>query len=341
MPPVRPRVTPVGKSPLFLRVLYYARKAAACAVLVLLLGETGSGKEDVARFIHQESCVQGEFLAVNCGAFQDTNLEVELFGSEKGAFTSAESKAGLVEAAADGTLFLDEVGEMSPAMQVKLLRLLQSQEYRRVGGLHNRKARCRIIAATHRDLCEMVNLGTFREDLFYRLCIMPIVIPPLRERPEDIVVLAVALLERARGSKGQPRLVLEPAVLDWMALQPWPGNVRQLGSFIELAAVLSDSGRITMGVVEEAHTLRSRVGTPGGTRAPAATTTAPLVLTPEVIPVRDQILAALAKAEALREIDIARACGVARPAIRRPLDGLVSEGLVEKLPGRRGYRRRG
>ena len=158
---VRPDL-PVGQSPAFRGALARARKVAAWhSIIVLLNGETGSGKDVVARYIHDHSGLDGPFLALNCGAFQDTNLEVELFGSERGAFTDAkESRAGLVEAAGGGTLFMDEVGEMSAAMQIKTLRFLESGEYRHVGGLQNRTARCRIIAATHRDLAEMVRAGT-------------------------------------------------------------------------------------------------------------------------------------------------------------------------------------
>jgi len=336
VPRATPPVTPVGSSPTFRRVLSRARKAARwLSVTVVLYGETGSGKEVVARYLHAQSGVEGPFLAINCGAFQDTTLEVELFGSDKGAYTDAKrDRAGLVEVANDGTLFLDEVAEMSPAMQVKLLRFLQSREYRRVGGLSNRKARCRILAATHRDLAALVRQGRFREDLYFRLQAFPITIPPLRERPEDIPALSRALLARVKVPRGLPPLELDDQVVGWLCEQEWHGNVRELEHFLERAAVLAGGGRITMAAVREARAMQEGLG-PVPNHEPEDE---PVYPSPKQAPsVFELILGALADGGPLRESEIIRACGSTRSKLRRPLARLLAQGrLVREQDG--GYR---
>jgi transcriptional regulator with GAF, ATPase, and Fis domain/tetratricopeptide (TPR) repeat protein len=204
---------------------------------VLVTGESGTGKELVARLVHDESGRRGEsFVAVNCGALSESLLESELFGHVRGAFTGAMKDApGLFVVADKGTLFLDEVGEMSLAMQAKLLRVLQEGEVRPVGGAKVRKVDARIVAATHRDLEELVREGRFREDLYYRLYILSIHMPPLRAREDDIVLIARALLDRVAPGKS-----LGPDAIAWLLGQRWPGNVRELKAVLEAAAVYSD-----------------------------------------------------------------------------------------------------
>ena len=207
-----------------------------------MTGESGTGKELVARLVHEESGRRAEsFVAVNCGALSESLLESELFGHVRGAFTGAMKDApGLFVVADKGTLFLDEVGEMSLAMQAKLLRVLQEGEVRPVGGTKVRKVDARIVAATHRDLEELVREGRFREDLYYRLYILSIHMPPLRAREDDIVVIARALLARVA-----PRKSLGPDAVAWLLGQRWPGNVRELKAVLEAAAVYSDGPVLT------------------------------------------------------------------------------------------------
>lgn len=209
---------------------------------VLLLGETGSGKEVVATSIHRLSDrSSGPFVSLNCGAIPETLIDSELFGHEKGAFTGAsERKLGRFERAQGGTLFLDEVGELPPSAQVKLLRVLQEKEFERIGGSGPLQSNVRLIAATNRDLPEMVRKGAFREDLWYRLNVFPISIPPLRERREDIPALAYFFIEsRSRQLNLQYRPTLPPAELDRLVQYDWPGNVRELQNAIERALILS------------------------------------------------------------------------------------------------------
>lgn len=229
----------VGRSPAFGRMLERVLRVAPSNAAVLLLGETGTGKELVARAVHEAGeRGKGPFVAVDCAGLTETLFESELFGYEKGAFTGAAArKQGLVEAASGGTLFLDEVGELPLALQAKLLRLLESGTYRRVGGLEALAADFRIVAATHRDLGEMVGAGTFRRDLYYRLNVFPIRSPALHERPEDIPLLAASLLERVDRRPGRR---FTPAALDWLAARHYPGNIRELRNLIERATLMAD-----------------------------------------------------------------------------------------------------
>ena len=206
---------------------------------VLITGESGSGKELLARFIHSESGRKGEFVAVNCGALPKELFEAELFGYEKGAFTGAtSSKKGLVEEAEGGTLFLDEIGELPLELQPKLLRFLQEGEFRRVGSTKLRKADVRIIAATNRDLKRMVEEGKFREDLYYRLSVLTLNIPPLRERPEDIPVLIEHFL-RKYSKKYSKEVKITPEALELLLSYSYPGNVRELENLIHRLVILS------------------------------------------------------------------------------------------------------
>ncbi len=205
---------------------------------VLITGESGTGKEVVARLIHIHSGVTGPFVAINCAAIVDTLLESELFGHEKGAFTGAtERKQGKFELAQDGTLFLDEIGELAAPLQAKLLRVLQEQTLERVGGSQQIKTNARIIAATNRDLFKEAAEGRFREDLAYRLKVVSIHLPPLRERLEDIPLLAEALISRIARKIHKPAAQLTDATLAALKRYPWPGNVRELENLLTQALV--------------------------------------------------------------------------------------------------------
>jgi len=237
----------VGPSPAWKAVLREATRVAPTEATVLLTGESGTGKEVVARLIHQGSPrAGGPFLAVNCAALPDPLLESELFGYERGAFTGAvQAKPGRLELAAGGVLFLDEVAEMSAPLQAKLLRVLQEREFQRLGGTRTLKADVRVLAATNRDLRGMVGHGEFREDLFYRLDVFEIHLPPLRERPEDILPLCGAFLEEIGRALGRPPAGLSREAKPVLLGYGWPGNARELRNVLERASILADGGLIT------------------------------------------------------------------------------------------------
>ena len=220
----------VAKSVAMRRLVDLAYRVAKVDSTVLIRGESGSGKERIARLLHEGSSrATGPFVAVNCGAITESLLEAELFGHARGAFTGAtHDRPGLFEAAQHGTLLLDEVGEVSPGMQVKLLRALQEREVRRVGENKNRKVDVRIVAATNRDLAHGVAGGNFRQDLYYRLKVVELHVPALRERREDILPLAYALLAEAALRMKRPIFALAPGVAAQLLGYPWPGNVRKL-----------------------------------------------------------------------------------------------------------------
>lgn len=213
---------------------------------VLIEGETGTGKELLARNIHAQSArAQGPFVALNCAAVPEGLFESELFGHERGAFTDAKStKRGLLELAHGGTLFLDEVAEMPLSAQAKLLRVVETLSFRRLGGLRDIRVDVRLVAATNRDLQEAVRTGTFREDLYWRLNVMPIKVPPLRERPEDIPLLSEFFLQELSKSTGI-RKELSPDALAALMRYRWPGNVRELRNVLERALLLSQGPRVT------------------------------------------------------------------------------------------------
>src|SRR6267378_4140251 len=234
------------RSDVWQRVMAKALRVAPTNTTVFLLGESGTGKEVVARFIHRASPrTDGPFVAINCAALPEQLLESELFGYERGAFTGAQqAKAGQIELAARGVLFLDEVSEMSLAAQGKFLRFLQEREFQRLGGTRIQKANVRIIAASNRDLRNAVARGAFREDLFYRLQVFDIPLPPLRERLGDVPLLADQFLEEFGQTMGRPAMRLGDDGREAMLSYSWPGNVRELRNVLERAAILSDVGVI-------------------------------------------------------------------------------------------------
>jgi DNA-binding NtrC family response regulator len=236
----------IGESPTLQQAIARARRAAQAATTVLLLGESGTGKEVFARAIHAWSPRRTQpFVVVNCAALSEDLIASDLFGHERGAFTGAQQrKLGKLELAAGGTVFLDEVGELSPALQAKLLRVLQEHTFERVGGTRTLQVDIRVIAATNRDLPRAVATGTFREDLFFRLYVIPLMLPPLRERPEDIPRLIAFFVQQYSAEHKRSGLHLAPEALECLQHYDWPGNVRELANVIERAVVLSSSEMI-------------------------------------------------------------------------------------------------
>jgi two-component system response regulator PilR (NtrC family) len=236
----------VGRSEKMLAVFKMIEQVARTDSTVLVMGESGTGKEWVARAIHYYSLRRDRpFVALNCGAIPETLLESELFGHMKGAFTGATgNKKGLVEAAERGTLFLDEIGEMNPMMQVKLLRVLQERKFRRLGGVEELEATIRVIAATNQDLDKLVAEGKFREDLYYRINVIPMHLPPLRERGEDVRLLAEYFLTKYRDQMGKPIHGLSQEAMDLLEAYEWPGNIRELENVVERAVALEKTQAI-------------------------------------------------------------------------------------------------
>jgi Nif-specific regulatory protein len=241
----------VGQSQAMQRILATAATAARSRASILLAGETGTGKELVASVIHYNSQrADGPFIKVNCGALPETLLESELFGHVKGAFTGAvESRKGRFELANGGTLFLDEVAEMSPRLQVKLLRVLQEREFEPVGGTRTKRVDVRVVAATNRDLGREVREGRFREDLYYRLNVIPIQLPPLRDRREDIPMLVSHFLEKYNRENEKNVVKISREVLDRLLEYPWPGNVRELENCVERVVVMSPGDVFPVGLL--------------------------------------------------------------------------------------------
>ena len=233
----------IAQSPCMKRILNFLTRISAVDSNILLTGETGSGKEVLARFAHRQSTRRNEvFIPVNCAAIPETLIESEFFGYEKGAFTGAskQGKAGIFELADGGTVFLDELGEMPLPLQAKFLRVIETGEVTRLGGTRSKKVNFRLIAATNRDLEEMCDRGTFRRDLYYRLNILSVRLPPLRERREDILPLARHFLAKLNEKHGKTK-IFSHAAMDWMLDYDWPGNVRELRNVVERLFVTSVS----------------------------------------------------------------------------------------------------
>ena len=237
-------------------------KISATAVPVLITGETGVGKEVVAKEVFSKSDYQASFIKVNCGAIPENLIESELFGYEKGSFTGAGGrKIGYFEAAEGGTIFLDEIGELPLSAQVKLLRVLQEKEITRIGGTKTIPIDFRLIAATNKNLSDEVKNGTFREDLFYRLNIIQLEVPPLRQRKNDIIRMAKFYVNRFQGEIGKTNMFLSDDTLLWMVNYPWPGNIRELENTIHRAVLLSDGDEITITKEEKKQSERIHVET--------------------------------------------------------------------------------
>ncbi|MCZ7625366.1 MAG: PEP-CTERM-box response regulator transcription factor [Candidatus Methylomirabilota bacterium] len=252
----------LGRCPQMERIFAVVRKVADTDLPVLIIGESGTGKELVARAIHRLSVRQhGPFVPINCGAIPETLLESELFGHEKGAFTGAHiQRKGQIEQAQGGTLFLDEVGELSLPLQVKLLRFLQERRFARVGGRDEIVVDTRILAATNSDLKQAMESGHFREDLYYRLGVVVVSLPPLRERGEDLLILAASLLARYAAEYRKPVSGFTPQALHAVEAHPWPGNVRELENRIKRAVVMTDGPRLTAEDLELVQTSESVAG---------------------------------------------------------------------------------
>ena len=262
----------IGTSSPMMAVFQLVETIAPTSSTVLITGESGTGKELVARAIHVNSPRRDRpFVAVNCGALSETLLDSELFGHMRGAFTGADSnKKGLIEVAEKGTIFLDEIGEMSPAVQVKLLRVLQERKFRRLGGTEEIDADIRILAATNRDLSKMVADSTFREDLFYRINVIPLRLPSLRERLEDVPLLAEHFVARFAEQMGKPITGISGAALARLKLYGWPGNIRELENAMERAVALEQSPTILTESLPEQLAGAARETEPQPTASPDA-----------------------------------------------------------------------
>jgi Nif-specific regulatory protein len=270
----------VGSSPALQHVLDIVKKVAKSNTTVLIRGETGTGKELIAGATHHNSLrASRNFVKVNCAALQENLLESELFGHEKGAFTGADKqRIGRFEQADGGTLFLDEIGDMSPSTQAKILRVLQEHEFERLGGTRTLRVDVRLIAATNRDLPAMVQAGQFREDLYYRLNVVSIEMPPLRERKDDIVPLAQSFIRKFAGELKKKVEGLEPDAQKLLMRYNWPGNIRELENTIERAILLAEGRAIASGDLR-----LGEVATAGGTREHAPVVKIP----PTGIPLED------------------------------------------------------
>lgn len=251
----------IGKSASIMDAISFAQKISASSSVVSIRGHSGTGKELFARAIHTESRVKGEFIAVNCAALPETLLESELFGYEKGAFTGAGKigKKGLFEVANDGTLFLDEIAEMPLSSQAKILRVIQEKRVRRIGGEKEIPVNTRIITATSRLIEQMIKNNEFREDLYYRINVLPIHVPPLRERLEDIELLAEHFLSRVAKQVGTPPKKLSSKALEKLKRHTWPGNVRELKNVIERGAILSDRDILDRSAIIFGHDIESTI----------------------------------------------------------------------------------
>jgi two-component system response regulator HydG len=310
----------VGNCPAMLQLFEHIEKIAPTDSTVLVLGETGTGKELVARSVHQRSQrARQTLISVNCAAIPETLIESELFGYEKGAFTGANaSRMGLIEAADGGTLFLDEIGELPMEAQARLLRFIQEGEIRRIGSVHSRKVDVRLICATHRDLQQLSVEGRFRQDLFYRINVLRLSLPPLRERGKDILQLAEGMLNAQAEKLGKKSMRLSPRAIQAITTYQWPGNVRELEHAIERAVVLSDDEEIqneALGIDLELvniNRLRGRQGVGTSGRAPGESRSEPQ----EDLSLEDYFQRfVLEHQESMSETELAQKLGVSRKCL--------------------------
>ncbi len=311
----------VGTSASLEKMLRQARAVAATSATVLLTGENGTGKEVLARAIHEEGPRSGApFIAVSCAALPESLIESELFGHEKGAFTGAtQARKGRFELADGGTLFLDEIGELSPAVQVKLLRVLQERAFERLGGTKTLTVDIRLIAASNRDLEQEVEAGKFRRDLFYRLNVVPLTLPPLRGRQEDIPLLAAHFAAKAAEKHGRNTPGLDAALLDALLEYDWPGNVRELENVIERLVVLTPGAQLGVEFLPE-KMLRTL---PGITVADETT------LEGAVTALKRRMIAAALQSEGGSKVAAARRLGISRSYLHRLIGELE---VVEPEP---------
>ena len=305
----------IGASPALDATLKQARAVAKTSATVLLTGENGTGKEVLARAIHEESArPAGPFVAVSCAALPETLIESELFGHEKGAFTgAAQLRKGRFELADGGTLFLDEISELTQTVQVKLLRVLQERAFERVGGTKTIEVDIRLIAACNRELDKEVEAGRFRRDLFYRLNVVPLVLPPLRQRQEDIPLLAAHFAAKAAEKHGRtPQPELDPGLIEALVEYEWPGNVRELENLIERLVVLTTGPRLGVEFLPEAmqRTLPKDAALSDETTLEGATAA-----------LRRRLIASALKSEGGNKVAAARRLGISRSYLHR----LISE----------------
>lgn len=314
----------IGRSPVFQRMLSLVARVAPSMATVLLLGESGTGKELVAHAVHEASSrASHAMVPVDCSSLPESLFESELFGHERGAFTGANTaRAGLVEAASGGTLFLDEVGDIPLSMQVKLLRLLETGTYRRVGSTEQRHADIRVVSATHRDLDQMVLQGKFREDLFYRLSTFPIHLPALRERRDDIALLANALLQRVAPRR---KLRLSDDALRLLAQQNFPGNVRELRNLLERATLLCDGDTLEATHIDQA--LRSGRRPTPPENAPASS---PVALKDALKTAESTTLQALTKMHQGSRAELAAKLGISERSLYRKLKAIQRQSGLQK-----------
>jgi DNA-binding NtrC family response regulator len=301
----------IGRSDRMQAVYQMIETVAEVQSTVLVTGESGTGKELVARAIHDLSPrAERPFVSINCGAFTETLLESELFGYVKGSFTGANTnRKGLFEAANRGTIFLDEIGEMSAAMQVKLLRVLQEREFERVGGAKTLAVDIRLIAACNRDLEQEVACGRFRSDLFFRLNVVPLVLPPLRQRHEDIPLLAAHFAAKAADKHGRTRPELDPALVEALQEYDWPGNVRELENLMERLVVLTSTPRLGLEFLPE-KMLRT---------APDATATDETTLEGALSALKRRMITGALSAESGNKAAAAKRLGISRSYLHRLL----------------------
>ncbi|HEV6965677.1 sigma-54 interaction domain-containing protein [Roseateles sp.] len=302
----------VGRSAAFNTALEAVQRVARSRLPVLLLGESGTGKELFASAVHEASDRHdGPFVVVDCSGLPETLFESELFGHEKGAFTGAQHrKPGLVETASGGTLFLDEIGDVPLAMQVKLLRLIESGTFRRVGATETQQADFRLVAATHKPLQQMVAEGRFRQDLYYRIAAFPIFLPPLRERAGDIPLLVDSFLQR--GGKTAQRIVIQPAAMARLQAHDWPGNIRELRNVLERARLFADDG------IVRPEDLPEWLNAPLQTRPAPAATAATAAAAPDL----DEQIRHLAAEGRLSRRDMAARLGLSERTLYRRLKAL-------------------